>query len=56
MEETLRVDYEIAVDLKLYVSALRLAIRLDDMEKIKEVFGLCEDRLVKKQLCFLAAR
>lgn len=56
MEETLRVNYTIALNLKLYVSALRLAIRLDDSSKVTEVFNSCEDRLVKKQLCFMAAR
>lgn len=56
MEETLRVNYVIALSLKLHVSALRLAIRLDDSEKITEVFADCSDRLVKKQLCYLAAR
>ena len=56
MEETLRVNYEMAIDLKLYVSAFRLAIRLDDTDKIKEVFSLVDDKLVKKQLCFMAAR
>lgn len=48
MEETLTVNYEIAMDLGLYVSALRLAIRLDDMEKIKAIFTKCDDKLVKK--------
>jgi len=56
MEETLRVNYDMAIDLKLYVSAFRLAIRLDDTDKIKEVFSLVDDKLVKKQLCFMAAR
>ena len=48
MEETLRVNYEMAIDLKLFVSAFRLAIRLDDTNKINEVFSLVEDKLVKK--------
>lgn len=48
MEETLRVNYVIALSLGLFVSALRLAIRLDDREKINEVFEKCEDGLVKK--------
>lgn len=48
MEETLKVNYEIALSLDLYVSALRLAIKLDDMEKIKEVFSSCKDKLILK--------
>ncbi|EAR97380.1 26S proteasome regulatory subunit (macronuclear) [Tetrahymena thermophila SB210] len=56
MEETLKVNYEIALSLQLYVSALRLAIKLDDIEKIKEVFQSCKDKLILKQLCYLIAR
>lgn len=48
MEVTLRVNYEIAMDLHLYVSAFRLAIRLDNTDLIKEVFAKCDDKLVKK--------
>ena len=33
-----------------------MAIKLDDHEKIKEVFNECPDELIKKQLAFNAAR
>jgi hypothetical protein len=35
---------------------LRVAIKLDDYEKIKKVFDECPDDLIKKQLAFNAAR
>ena len=33
-----------------------MAIKLDDHDKIKEVFSECPDDLIKKQLAFNAAR
>jgi len=36
--------------------ALRMAIKLDDHDKIRMVFDECPDDLIKKQLAFNAAR
>lgn len=33
-----------------------MAIKLDDHDKIKQVFDECPDELIKKQLAFNAAR
>lgn len=52
----MKVNYEIALNLELFVGALRLAIKLDDIGKIKEVFSKCKDKLILKQLCYLIAR
>ena len=38
-----------------YTEALRLAIRLNDMDMIKELFVTCPDRSVQKQMAFILA-
>ncbi|XP_055338382.1 26S proteasome non-ATPase regulatory subunit 2-like [Paramacrobiotus metropolitanus] len=38
-----------------YTEAIRLAIRLNDMTLIKELFLLCPDRATKKQIAFILA-
>ena len=48
--------YEISLKLEEYTIALRVAIKLDDRDKIEEVFKECPDELIKKQLAFNAAR
>jgi hypothetical protein len=48
MEKTLKTAYEIAFSLNIYTSAIRLAIKLDKFDLIKEVFDKCEDPLIKK--------
>jgi 26S proteasome regulatory subunit N1 len=45
-----------ALKLEEFTIALRMAIKLDDHDKIKEVFDECPDDLIKKQLAFNAAR
>lgn len=54
--KVLTILYDIAVDLSEYTIALRFAIKLDDHEKIKQLFDECPDDLIKKQLAFIAAR
>jgi 26S proteasome regulatory subunit N1 len=52
----LTILYEISLKLEEYTIALRIAIKLDDHDKIREVFTECPDDLIKKQLAFNAAR
>lgn len=52
----LTILYEIAVSLSEYTIALRIAIKLDDHEKVKSLFDECPDNIIKKQLAFNAAR
>ena len=54
--KTLTILYEIAVANSEYTIALRIAIKLDDHDKIRELFKECPDELIKKQLAFNAAR
>ncbi|EGR33984.1 hypothetical protein IMG5_028540, partial [Ichthyophthirius multifiliis] len=56
MEKTLNVNYTISISLKLYINALRIAIRLDNQDKIEKIFKECQDDLTRKQLCFMVAR
>ncbi|KAL6067324.1 26S proteasome non-ATPase regulatory subunit 2 [Balamuthia mandrillaris] len=37
-------------------AALRIALRLNDMDVVKEIYSTCEDLTVKKQLAFILAR
>lgn len=52
----LTILYELSLKLSEYTIALRMAIKLDDHKKIREVFDECPDELIKKQLAFNAAR
>ena len=52
----LNILYELSLKLSEYTIALRMAIKLDDHDKIKQVFNECPDDLIKKQLAFAAAR
>ena len=54
--KTLNIQYDMALKLEEFTIALRMAIKLDDHDKIKEVFDECPDDLIKKQLAFNAAR
>lgn len=56
MLKTLNILYDIALGLEEYIYAIRIAIRLDDHEKIKQLFEECPDDLIKKQLAFCSAR
>lgn len=54
--KVLNILYEICLKLSEYTIALRVAIKLDDREKIEKLFKECPDDLIKKQLAFNAAR
>eukprot|EP01062_Namystynia_karyoxenos_P059410 TRINITY_DN50860_c0_g1_i1.p1 TRINITY_DN50860_c0_g1~~TRINITY_DN50860_c0_g1_i1.p1 ORF type:complete len:941 (+),score=453.74 TRINITY_DN50860_c0_g1_i1:95-2917(+) len=50
------VAYDIYVKVKSYPQALRMAIKLNDQEKMKKLFELCEDDFVKKQMAVMLGR
>ncbi|PFH58233.1 hypothetical protein XA68_13996 [Ophiocordyceps unilateralis] len=52
----LRTAYKIYIEYKQLTQAIVLAIRLQDVELIQEVFANTEDPALKKQLAFLVAR
>jgi 26S proteasome regulatory subunit N1 len=52
----LRVTYQIYKKMKQFPSALRIALKLNDKILIEEIFSLCEDGLMKKQLAFILGR
>jgi len=56
MVKTLGILYDIALGLEEYLYALRIAIKLDDNDKIKELFTECPDEVIKKQLAYNCAR
>ena len=55
-EILLKTLFEISVKMAKWGSALRVAIRGNSMERIKEVFAKCQDPLLRKQACFMLAR
>jgi len=56
LTKILTILYDISLKMEEYTIALRLAIKLDDRQKIEEVFKECPDELIKMQLAFNAAR
>lgn len=56
MIKTLTILYDISLGLSEYTNALRVAIKLDDYDKIKQLFDECPDDIIKKQLAFNSAR
>ena len=54
--KTLTILYDISLALSEYTNALRVAIKLDDYGKIKQLFDECPDEIIKKQLAFNSAR
>lgn len=48
--------YDISLRLEEYTNALKVAIKLDDYDKIKQLFDECPDEVIKKQLAFNSAR
>lgn len=54
--KTLTILYDISLNLSEYTNALKVAIKLDDYEKIKQLFVECPDEIIKKQLAFNSAR
>ena len=57
LTKVLNILYEICLKRSEYTIALRVAVRLDDRQKIEDLFKKeCPDQLIKKQLAFNAAR
>ncbi|KAI4378335.1 hypothetical protein MLD38_015826 [Melastoma candidum] len=54
--EVLKIAYKIYLRFKEYAKAIQIALFLDDMAKVKEVFTSCDDLLQKKQFCYILAR
>ncbi|KAI8899899.1 armadillo-type protein [Globomyces pollinis-pini] len=52
----LKVAHEIYKKMDQYPSALQVALKLNDLELIKEDFMNCPDPVVKKQLAYILAR
>ncbi|KAL5724264.1 26S proteasome non-ATPase regulatory subunit 2 A [Ranunculus cassubicifolius] len=52
----LDIAYTIYVKFKEYPSALRVALFLDNLQYVKELFTICDDNLQKKQFCYILAR
>ena len=52
----LNILFELALSLSEYTIALRVAIKLDDHDKVRQLFSECPDEIIKKQLAFNAAR
>jgi 26S proteasome regulatory subunit N1 len=52
----LNILYEISLKLSEYTIALRIAIKLDDHNKVRDLFKECPDENIRKQLAFNAAR
>jgi 26S proteasome regulatory subunit N1 len=42
--------------MKKYPQALRVAQKMNDMDLIKEVMGLCQDRVTLSQMAFMLGR
>lgn len=56
LNEMLTVSYKIYMAQGKHHDALRVALRMSEMELIGEVFAACSEPLVKKQMCLLLAR
>lgn len=54
--EALAVAYEIYAKFKAYAAALRIAISLADVEKVKSLFAACEDEPTKIQMALMCGR
>ncbi|PIA32537.1 hypothetical protein AQUCO_04400025v1 [Aquilegia coerulea] len=52
----LDIAHAIYLKFKEYPSALRVALSLDNLQYVKEVFTLCDDMLQKKQFCYILGR
>eukprot|EP00357_Protocruzia_adherens_P000401 CAMPEP_0114986264 /NCGR_PEP_ID=MMETSP0216-20121206/8329_1 /TAXON_ID=223996 /ORGANISM="Protocruzia adherens, Strain Boccale" /LENGTH=896 /DNA_ID=CAMNT_0002348679 /DNA_START=38 /DNA_END=2728 /DNA_ORIENTATION=+ len=56
MIEALKTCYKLYFNREEYPMAIRIALRLNSMDLIKEVFEACKDDLTKKQICYMMAR
>uniref|UniRef100_A0A5B6YM08 26S proteasome non-ATPase regulatory subunit 2 homolog n=1 Tax=Davidia involucrata TaxID=16924 RepID=A0A5B6YM08_DAVIN len=52
----LDIAYMIYLKFEEYPSALQIALFLDNMQYVKQVFTSCDDLLRKKQFCYILAR
>lgn len=52
----LDIAYMIYLKFEEYPNALRIALLLDNMQYVKQIFTTCEDLLRKKQFCYILAR
>ncbi|KAJ0250915.1 26S proteasome non-ATPase regulatory subunit 2 A [Hirschfeldia incana] len=52
----LDIAYMIYMKFKAYPSALQIALLLDDMQYVKQVFTSCTNLLRKKQFCYMISR
>jgi len=52
----LQVCIDLYLTHKEYPNALRIALKLNDANLVKDVFKKCEDRLVQKQMAFIISR
>ncbi|KAF5176466.1 26S proteasome non-ATPase regulatory subunit 2-like protein, partial [Thalictrum thalictroides] len=52
----LDIAHAIYLKFKEYPSALSVALSLDMLQHVKEVFTLCDDMLQKKQFCYILGR
>jgi 26S proteasome regulatory subunit N1 len=58
LETLLNTAYDIYKNQKKYTDALRVAVKMDDQEKVKELFGdeIGASEIVKKQMAFILGR
>ncbi|XP_051912777.1 uncharacterized protein LOC127595135 [Hippocampus zosterae] len=56
LEKTLAILFEMSLEHGEFMNALRMALKLDDYERMCTVFGSCTDPLIRKQLAFVLAR
>lgn len=52
----LDIAYMIYIKFEEYPNALQIALFLDNMQHVKQVFTSCDDQLRKKQFCYILAR
>ncbi|KAK4577643.1 hypothetical protein RGQ29_027951 [Quercus rubra] len=52
----LDIAYMIYIKFEEYSNALQIALFLDNMQYVKQVFTSCDDQLRKKQFCYILAR
>lgn len=52
----LDIGYTIYLKFEEYASALQIALYLDNVQYVKQIFTTCNDLLQKKQFCFILAR
>lgn len=52
----LDIAYQIYMRFEKYPDALRVALRMDKLQLVKEIFAACNDILEKEQLCYILAR